>query len=508
MTQRSEMPAQLRYQPSNAIATHQRSIITAQQFQQQPFCVKRARYDYDFYEGQSHHNFQRQRFDQTPPSAIHPMGTFQIRHRSTDKTRGLRHFAHKVCEKVKQKVQTNYNEVAEELVNEYFDNIAEVPSDPEKLQYDTRNIRRRVYDALNVLMAMNIIEKEKKEIRWVGLPTSSLAECRRLEEEKAQRQERIRQKTEQLQELIVQLVSYKSLVQRNRESERVNGRPLDSTILYLPYIIVSTNKKTNVECAVAPDKSEYLFNFDRPFEIHDDIEVLKRLGLAYGIDRAEVDPAYVPHIKACLPPALRDYVDQILEGTLNFHPFPKQHDYMPSHEMKQFSRRKTPAESIVIRATRANLSGVSSNDDGGPMGSFLGPVTSTAATKNSLNQQNMETARPIARYAVIPRPISARYASFTGSADHLPHMHNQHQISTSGTRQRLGGILHDFYDYQPHRQPFQHHRPIPYATEGIVEYPAEEYGEIHGQIMNTPSGNHKILVQDEEVIIEENDERV
>ena len=37
-----------------------------------------------------------------------------------------------------------------------------------------KNIRRRVYDALNVLMAMNIIEKEKKEIRWVGLPTSSI----------------------------------------------------------------------------------------------------------------------------------------------------------------------------------------------------------------------------------------------------------------------------------------------------------------------------------------------
>lgn len=68
-----------------------------------------------------------------------------------------------------------------------------------------KNIRRRVYDALNVLMAMNIIEKEKKEIRWVGLPTSSLQECRRLEEEKAKRQARIRHKAEQLQELIIQV---------------------------------------------------------------------------------------------------------------------------------------------------------------------------------------------------------------------------------------------------------------------------------------------------------------
>jgi hypothetical protein len=35
-----------------------------------------------------------------------------------------------------------------------------------------KNIRRRVYDALNVLMAMDIIAKERKEIRWKGLPTS------------------------------------------------------------------------------------------------------------------------------------------------------------------------------------------------------------------------------------------------------------------------------------------------------------------------------------------------
>ena len=48
-------------------------------------------------------------------------------------------------------------------------------------QYDQKNIRRRVYDAFNVLMAMDIIRKDKKEIRWVGLPTSSLQEIADLE---------------------------------------------------------------------------------------------------------------------------------------------------------------------------------------------------------------------------------------------------------------------------------------------------------------------------------------
>ena len=47
--------------------------------------------------------------------------------------------------------------------------------------YDQKNIRRRVYDALNVLMAMNIISKEKKEIKWIGLPTNSAQECQNLD---------------------------------------------------------------------------------------------------------------------------------------------------------------------------------------------------------------------------------------------------------------------------------------------------------------------------------------
>jgi hypothetical protein len=44
---------------------------------------------------------------------------------------------------------------------------------PTKQNHDDKNIRRRVYDALNVLMAMDIITKNKKEITWVGLPGSS-----------------------------------------------------------------------------------------------------------------------------------------------------------------------------------------------------------------------------------------------------------------------------------------------------------------------------------------------
>ena len=63
-------------------------------------------------------------------------------------------------------------QVADELVAEFTESGR--CDSPSEQQCDQKNIRRRVYDALNVLMAMNIISKEKKEIKWLGLPTNSL----------------------------------------------------------------------------------------------------------------------------------------------------------------------------------------------------------------------------------------------------------------------------------------------------------------------------------------------
>ena len=48
--------------------------------------------------------------------------TFRSKRRKTEKGgKGLRHFSMKVCEKVKAKGRTSYNEVADELVSEFCD---------------------------------------------------------------------------------------------------------------------------------------------------------------------------------------------------------------------------------------------------------------------------------------------------------------------------------------------------------------------------------------------------
>uniref|UniRef100_A0A8C1HJK6 Transcription factor n=2 Tax=Cyprinus carpio TaxID=7962 RepID=A0A8C1HJK6_CYPCA len=258
---------------------------------------------------------------QTPTAHIHtPQTQTQEsspwstgRSRKGDKNgKGLRHFSMKVCEKVQKKVVTSYNEVADELVAEFSSGDNMSPNDVHV--YDQKNIRRRVYDALNVLMAMNIISKDKKEIKWIGFPTNSAQECQDLEAERQRRLERIKHKQSQLQELILQQIAFKNLVQRNRQAEQQNKRPPPAnTVIHLPFIIVSTSKRTVIDCSISNDKFEYLFNFDNMFEIHDDVEVLKRMGMAFGLELGRCSVEQLKIAKTLVPKALQPYVTEMAQ---------------------------------------------------------------------------------------------------------------------------------------------------------------------------------------------------
>ncbi|XP_054165550.1 transcription factor Dp-1-like [Oppia nitens] len=254
---------------------------------------------------------------------MHEMRAIPAKRRKQDpKTgKGLRHFSMKVCEKVKLKGSTTYNEVADELVAEFSsDPIASraafqggyMPGDQEP--FDQKNIRRRVYDALNVLMAMNIISKEKKEIKWIGLPTNAAQECLELESEREKRLERINIKKQQLRDLLLQQIAFKQLVDRNKTMGLV---PANNALISLPFIIVNTEKKTVIDCSISNDKTEYLFNFDNTFEIHDDIEVLKRMGLAFHLEKLENGQSFDRHAleraKHILPEALRPELEELID---------------------------------------------------------------------------------------------------------------------------------------------------------------------------------------------------
>lgn len=57
-------------------------------------------------------------------------------------------------------------------------------------------------------MAMNIISKEKKEIKWIGLPVTSMQEPSTLTQEREDIIARLNEKQAVLEELIVQVYIY------------------------------------------------------------------------------------------------------------------------------------------------------------------------------------------------------------------------------------------------------------------------------------------------------------
>uniref|UniRef100_A0A2K5E181 Transcription factor n=1 Tax=Aotus nancymaae TaxID=37293 RepID=A0A2K5E181_AOTNA len=177
------------------------------------------------------------------------------------KGKGLQHFSMKVYEKVQRKGTISYNEVVDELVAEF--STADNHILPNESTYDQENIRRRVYDNLNMPMAMNIISK--KETRLIGLPTTSAQECQNLEVERQRRLESIKQKQSRLQELILYIYN---------------------------------------------DKFEYLFNFDNTFEIHDDIDVLKWMGMVCGLESGSCSAEGLK-MNRSLP-----YVTEMTQGTV------------------------------------------------------------------------------------------------------------------------------------------------------------------------------------------------
>ncbi|KAI4371304.1 hypothetical protein MLD38_019555 [Melastoma candidum] len=189
--------------------------------------------------------------------------------------RGLRQFSMKVCEKVESRGRTTYNEVADELVAEFADPGNSVAS-PDQQQYEEKNIRRRVYDALNVLMAMDIISKDKKEITWKGLPRTSPSDIDELKKERQGLRSRIEKKAAYLQELEEQYVGLQNLIQRN--GQLFNSGEAPSGGIALPFILVQTRPHATVEVEISEDMQLVHFDFNStPFELHDDNYVLKAM---------------------------------------------------------------------------------------------------------------------------------------------------------------------------------------------------------------------------------------
>lgn len=202
-------------------------------------------------------------------------------------SKGLKHFSLKVCEKVEGKGCTNYNEVADELVR---DAAADAAAGLGEGGHDEKNVRRRVYDALNVLEALGIIGKTKRDISWVGWPPaiarSGAGERERLEAERARGAARLRAKAAAAGEAAAKAFCLSNLVLRNRDA------PLGALIaaqeagmmapnpLSLPFMLIHAPPLADVDISISPDeRSATLDLHGWPFQIYDDERTMLMMGM-------------------------------------------------------------------------------------------------------------------------------------------------------------------------------------------------------------------------------------
>ncbi|KAL1527907.1 hypothetical protein AB1Y20_009282 [Prymnesium parvum] len=185
---------------------------------------------------------------------------------------GLRHFSLKVCRSVQKRERTTYNEVADDIVAEFLG------MDPSgAAAADEKNIRRRVYDALNVLVSLNVIGKKGKVIEWGGFPEHlARAELYLLEDSHSDLRANIDRKRKQLQQMIANLVAYQRLVEHNAGRSHSVA---PSTRVHMPFILCVAPTPTTVDCQLEEDRRTAMLDFSRSFAIYDDTQVLRCMRL-------------------------------------------------------------------------------------------------------------------------------------------------------------------------------------------------------------------------------------
>ena len=184
-----------------------------------------------------------------------------------------------------------------------------------KSKSDKRNVQRRVYDSLNVLVPLGILargherESGREMLEWVGLdaargisstgvgaaPTGSIVTNSVVDDAGLRDlRDKIEERTQALRELVLGQLAYRQLVTQNQRAEERNGTP--AALLQLPFLTVLAPAHADVHVDMDwPSKREMLFHFDAPFRLLEPPAVLRLAGL-YDFTAEQLSGVLPPHI--------------------------------------------------------------------------------------------------------------------------------------------------------------------------------------------------------------------
>jgi len=234
-------------------------------------------------------------------------------------TRGLRVLSLKVKEIVSQKKRTSYKEVAESLTFELRQKMSARSSKEESK--DEQNVKRRVYDALNVLIAADVLRKEGKVVYCDesngfsnnnnnnnnGNKKKSREERDRIVHDIQEAKKKNKQRVEVLHELIFKCLAIKNLIKTNKARLEAEGgqdkkarpsnvnatrievvqenpalKPKNEDVIRFPFIVLlSSSPENSMNLNMDTSQRQLAIESKKPFNIFGDIDVLLKMGLHY-----------------------------------------------------------------------------------------------------------------------------------------------------------------------------------------------------------------------------------
>ena len=191
---------------------------------------------------------------------------------------GLKEISSKVIEIIKREKQTSYKEISDEIIN----NINESGTKDEK------NIRRRIYDSLNVMKSINLFSKDKrtKKIFWntknenEEIDVLDNNEKNNLNKEIEKILNELKLKNEKINNLSEELKSLKYIIERNKKIDNIID---ENKKIYCPFLILEfpyykpENNKREIKVSINENNTKIHIGFDSANQLYADLDAISKI---------------------------------------------------------------------------------------------------------------------------------------------------------------------------------------------------------------------------------------
>uniref|UniRef100_A0A7S0DAH8 E2F/DP family winged-helix DNA-binding domain-containing protein n=1 Tax=Amorphochlora amoebiformis TaxID=1561963 RepID=A0A7S0DAH8_9EUKA len=185
--------------------------------------------------------------------------------------KGLKYLSNKICETLARMGSATQENIIQKLYESFVSDTEGGPEQSEK------SIRRRIYDTLNVLMALGMVSKERQQIKWIGRTDSvSASDVRDLKKQLTEKKKILSQKRRLMEEEEHLLARTKTLIDRNK-NDRAKRRRFscpERNRLHFPFLLVEGKDYDQLSCLTSSGGRKWEIE-GSVLKIYNDFDVLK-----------------------------------------------------------------------------------------------------------------------------------------------------------------------------------------------------------------------------------------